>query len=110
MAKPVIERLKAHDERLERAGFMRINCRVHIDVFDLIASEQREGEGVGPTIERLLLGSARQRPSMYPPDYKSRRQRRAERQVAAAERRLGPERVAAIRDRLSKPCPPEDEI
>lgn len=58
-------RLAAYRQRLREAGFKRISAYVSLDLLDFLRSRRAQGECVGRTLERLLLGSAKNRPPYY---------------------------------------------
>lgn len=65
MTKANGERLKAYKGRMSAAGFRRLSCWLHPDLLDELERERRPGECRGRTLERLLLGQARARPSYW---------------------------------------------
>lgn len=60
------QRLAAYRQRLREAGFRRVSAYVSLDLIAFLQSQKVQGECVGRTLERLLLGSARVRPQYYP--------------------------------------------
>ncbi|MEM5427211.1 hypothetical protein [Cupriavidus oxalaticus] len=56
------ERLEAHKARLRKAGFKRLNIWVCQELAQLLADAREPQECCGRTLERLLLGQAKQRP------------------------------------------------
>lgn len=65
MASTNAERLKVYKGRMKQAGFHRMSMWVHPDLVDLVTSERKQGECGGRTLERMLLGEAKQRPAYY---------------------------------------------
>lgn len=61
------ERLRAYKTKMNDAGFKRLSVYVHPDLMAFLGVERRAGECGGRTLERLLLGMARARPS--PPNF-----------------------------------------
>ncbi|MDV2116470.1 hypothetical protein [Alcaligenes faecalis] len=59
------QRLAAYRQRLREAGFRRVSTYVSLDLIAFLQSQNVQGECVGRTLERLLLGSARVRPQYY---------------------------------------------
>jgi hypothetical protein len=59
------ERLKAHKAKMRAAGFRRLSIWVHPDLVAELARRRGPGECGGRTLERLLLGEARQRPGYW---------------------------------------------
>jgi len=59
------QRLAAYRRRLEEAGFKRVSAYVSLDLITYLQSQKAQGECMGRTLERLLLGSARVRPQYY---------------------------------------------
>lgn len=65
------ERLKAYKARMKAAGFRRLSCWLHPDLVAEIDRQKMPGECRGRTLERLLLGGARRRPSYWNSDARS---------------------------------------
>lgn len=59
------QRLAAYRKRLENAGFKRISAYVSLDLIAYLQSQKAQGECIGRTLERLLLGSIKNRPRYY---------------------------------------------
>ena len=57
------ERLKVYKARMNEAGFKRLSVYVHPDLAAVLKSEHEPGECGGRTLERLILGDARDRPN-----------------------------------------------
>jgi hypothetical protein len=55
-----------HKRRMREVGFVRLNLWVHPDLQAEIARLRRPGECRGRTLERLILGAARNRPEFSP--------------------------------------------
>jgi hypothetical protein len=58
-------RLAAHKNRLRSAGFLRLSCWLHPDLVAELERQRMPGECRGRTLERLILGVARSRPSYW---------------------------------------------
>lgn len=56
------DRLKRYKARMKGEGFKRLSVWVHPDLANQLASERKQGECTGRTLERLVLGEARKRP------------------------------------------------
>lgn len=56
------DQLKRHKVNMRATGFERLAYWVHPDLVALVIAKGRPGECGGRTLERLLLGEARQRP------------------------------------------------
>ena len=78
------QRLAAYRKRLREAGFQRISAYVSLDLITLLQSQKVQGECIGRTLERLLLGSAKVRPQYYSDEEIT--QKEARRQEWAAQR------------------------
>jgi molybdenum cofactor biosynthesis enzyme MoaA len=63
MATTNAERLKRYKTRMKQTGFRRLNIWVHPDLAEKLTAERQQGECVGRTLERLLLGQAKKRPN-----------------------------------------------
>lgn len=62
------QRLAAYRQRLDEAGFKRVSAYVSLDLIAFLQSKKVQGECLGRTLERLLLGSAKVRPQYYSDD------------------------------------------
>lgn len=78
------QQLAAYRKRLQEAGFKRISAYVSVDLILFLRSQRMEGECMGRTFERLLLGSARTRPQ-YHSDEKIK-QKQVRKREAAVQR------------------------
>ncbi len=56
------ERLKKYKAKMKDAGFKRLMVYIHPDLACLLEDERKPSECGGRTLERLLLGEARERP------------------------------------------------
>lgn len=56
------ERLKKYKAKMAKSGFKRLSVYVHGDLVCFLASQRKQGECGGRTLERLLLGEVRKRP------------------------------------------------
>lgn len=90
------QRLAVYRQRLRNAGFQRVSAYISLELVAFLQNEKRQGECLGRTLERLLLGSAKIRPQYYSDDdiaqKEARRkewvtQRAKTRKVTRAERR-----------------------
>jgi hypothetical protein len=57
------ERLRTYKLKMKEAGFKRLSVYVHPELATLLEQERKSSECGGRTLERLLLGKARKRPS-----------------------------------------------
>lgn len=78
------QQLAAYRKRLREAGFQRVSAYVSLDLIALLQSQKVQGECIGRTLERLLLGSAKVRPQYYSDEEIT--QKEARRQEWAAQR------------------------
>ncbi|HDR8932816.1 hypothetical protein [Burkholderia vietnamiensis] len=59
------ERLKEHSKRMRTAGFVQITAWACPELVALLNNAKRPGECRGRTLERLILGEARERPAFW---------------------------------------------
>lgn len=59
------DRLKRYKEKMKQAGFRRLCIYASADLVELIDREHQQGECMGRTLERLLLGEAKPRPDYW---------------------------------------------
>jgi len=59
------QRLAAYRQRLREAGFQRVSAYISRELVAFLHDEKAQGECIGRTLERLLLGSAKDRPKYY---------------------------------------------
>ncbi|WP_322082894.1 hypothetical protein [Burkholderia sp. BCC1972] len=59
------ERLKGHSKRMRSAGFVQITAWACPELVALLNNAKRPGECRGRTLERLILGEARERPAFW---------------------------------------------
>lgn len=71
-------RLAAYRRRLEDAGFKRVSAYVSSDLIIYVQSQKERGECMGRTLERLLLGAAKVRPTYYSDEEIAQREARRE--------------------------------
>ena len=67
MSMSTAERLQAYKAKMDDAGFKRLSVYIHPDLVAFLGIERHQGECGGRMLERLLLGTARDRPS--PPNF-----------------------------------------
>ncbi|UYO95042.1 hypothetical protein [Pollutimonas sp. M17] len=80
------QRLAAYRKRLEEGGFKRVSAYVSLDLVAYLQSQNAPGECIGRTLERLLLGSAKERPRYYSDEEMVRKEaRRRERVTQRAQ-------------------------
>ena len=77
-------RLAAYRQRLKEAGFKRVSAYVSLDLVAYLERQKAQGECIGRTLERLLLGNAKDRPQYYSDEEIA--QKGARRQEWAAQR------------------------
>ncbi len=56
------ERLRIYKRKMKQAGFKRLSVYVHPELAAFLARVRKSNECGGRTLERLLLGEARERP------------------------------------------------
>lgn len=59
------ERLTRYQQRLHHAGFKRVSAYISNELVQKLQSLRQQGECLGRTLERILLGSPRLRPKFY---------------------------------------------
>lgn len=67
------ERLTRYRQRLYQAGFKRVSAYISSDLVLKLQNLRQQGECLGRTLERILLGSSRLRPQFYAPEEKINR-------------------------------------
>jgi len=60
------ERIRKYKALMQAAGFKRLSAYIHPDLAKLLERQRQPHECTGRTLERLILGEARNRP-----DYRS---------------------------------------
>lgn len=72
------QRLAVYRQRLRNAGFQRVSAYISLELVAFLQNEKGQGECIGRTLERLLLGTAKVRPTYYSDEEIAQREARRE--------------------------------